>query len=142
MRTDYFDDLLPGAVTRVTHAETDCVTHETGKVTTQNSDLTEGSRMSRMSRTKTGNTEHDDAIREHLEERAAIQEYDGGLSREQAEREARKALRVFEYRLADNPNAWLVLIAPGCGLEEARENLRERFGSRLLDIRKHNHAHR
>ena len=86
------------------------------------------------------NISHDAAIREHLEERAAIQEYDGGLTRKQAEAEARRALRVYEYKLTDNPDAWLVLIAPGCDLEETRENLRGRFGSRLLDIRKHNHA--
>ena len=54
--------------------------------------------------------------------------------------DTRKALRVFEYKLTDNPDAWLVLIAPGCDLEETRENLRGRFGSRLLDVRKHNHA--
>jgi len=93
-----------------------------------------------MSRAKTGNTERNEAIREHLEERAAIMEYDGGLSREKAETEARKALRVFEYKLTDNPDAWLVLIAPGCELEEARENLSGRFGSRFLDVRKHIHA--
>jgi hypothetical protein len=138
MRIDYFDDLLPGGVTRVTHQKKDCVTPETDSATSKNSGLTDASRMSRMSRTKTGNTEHNEAIAEHLAERAAIQEYDGGLTRKQAEAEARRALRVFEYRLTENPDSWLVLIAPGCDLDEARESLRQRFGNRLLDTRKHN----
>jgi len=85
-------------------------------------------------------TEHDEAIHEHLEERAAIQEYDGGLTRKQAETEALRTLRVFQYRLTDTPDSWLVLIAPGCDLDEARESLRARFGTRLLDTRKHSHA--
>src|SRR3989344_9161898 len=46
--------------------------------------------------------DHAENIREHLEERAAIQEYDGGLPRERAEEQARSALRVYEYRLGDN----------------------------------------
>jgi len=140
MRTDYFDDLLPDSVTCVTPQKNEYVTPEAGKVTTKNSNLGEASRVSRLSRVKTGDTEHNEAIREHLEERAAIMEYDGGLPRDKAETEARRTLRVFEYKLADNPGAWLVLIAPGCELDEARESLRRRFGSRFLDVRKHNHA--
>jgi hypothetical protein len=140
MRTDYFDDLLPVGVTHVTHQKKDCVTPEAGRETYKNSDLAEASRMSRTSRAKKRITEHNEAIAEHLEERAAIMEYDGALPREKAETEARKALRVFEYKLTDNPDAWLVLIAPGCNLEEARESLRMRFGSRLLDLRKRVYA--
>jgi len=83
-------------------------------------------------------TRHPEAIAEHLAERAAIQEYDGGLTREQAEIEARRTLRVYEYRLTDNPDTWLVLIAPGCDLAEAQRNLRARFGNRLIDAREHN----
>lgn len=138
MRTDYFNDLLPDSVTHVTPPKTNCVTPETEKAASENSNLSEASRTSRTSRTETGNTQQDDPIAEHLAERAAIQEYDGGLTRKQAEDEARRALRVFEYRLTDNPDSWLVLIAPGCDLDEARESLRERFGNRLLDTRKHN----
>jgi len=133
MRTDYFDDLLPDSVTHVTHQKNDCVTPKPDKATSENRDLPEASRTSRMSRTKTGNTEHEEAIAEHLTERAAIQEYDGGLTREQAESEARRALRVFQYRLTDNPDAWLVMIAPGCNLGEVQENLRQRFGKRLIE---------
>ena len=83
------------------------------------------------------NISHDAAIREHLEERAAIMEYDGGLTRDQAETEAHKALRVFEYRLTDNPDAWLVLIAPGCDLDEARGSLQVRFEKRLIDVKEY-----
>jgi hypothetical protein len=95
---------------------------------------------STLERAKQATTQHADDIAEHLAERAAIHEYDGGLTRKQAEIEARRTLRVFEYQLTDNPDSWLVLIAPGCDLAEARRNLRARFGSRLLDARKHNHA--
>ena len=116
------------------------MTPETGKVTNKNSKLGEASRVSRLSRVKTGNTEHNEGIREHLEERAAIMEYEGGLTRDQAETEARRNIRVYEYRLTDTPDTWLVWIAPGCELEEARASLSKRFGSRLLDVRKHNHA--
>jgi hypothetical protein len=79
--------------------------------------------------------EHEKAIREHLEERAAIQEYDGGLPREQAEAEARRNLKVFEFRLSDDPAAWCVMIAPGCTLEGVTQDLRDRYGERLLAVR-------
>ena len=77
-------------------------------------------------------------IREHFEERAAIQEYDGGLPRERAEAQARSALRVYEYRLSDNgpDGPWLILLAPGCDLAEAERSLRNRFGAdRVLAVR-------
>ena len=57
MRSDYFDDLLPASVTRVTLPKKDCVTPSPDKVTCENSDLSEALRMSRMSRTKTSDTE-------------------------------------------------------------------------------------
>jgi hypothetical protein len=95
---------------------------------------------STLERAKQAATRHTEAIAEYLAERAAIQEYDGGLTRKQAETEARRTLRVFEYRLTDNPDSWLVLIAPGSDLIEAQKGLQDRFGSRLLDTRKHNHV--
>lgn len=77
-------------------------------------------------------------IREHIEERAAIREHCGGEPRKKAEAEARKALRVYEYRLTDNPNIWLILIAPGCDLSQAEQALKNRFGSdRVLMVREH-----
>ena len=87
-----------------------------------------------LERAKQAANQHDEAIAEHLAERAAIMEYDGGLPREQAETEARRALRVFKYRITDGPDSWLILIAPGCDLEEARKSLQRRFGKRLMDV--------
>ena len=140
MKADYFSDLLPDSVTSVTSNKPQAVTPSKEGNKPKNSDLQEALPVLPLLPGKTGNTEHDDAIREHLEERAAIMEYDGGLTRAQAETEARRELRVYEYKLTDNPDAWLVLIAPGCDLEEVRKSLSGRFGSRLLDIRKHSHV--
>lgn len=80
-------------------------------------------------------------ICEHLEERAAIQEYDSGLPRERAEAQAKAALRVYEYRLTDNgpDGPWLILLAPGCDLAEAERSLKNRFGAgRVLTVRERN----
>ena len=85
-------------------------------------------------------TEWQESIREHFEERAAIREHDGGEPRQKAEAEARQAMRVFEYRLTDNgPNGpWLILLAPGCDLLQAKQSLQDRFGAdRLLAVREH-----
>jgi len=77
-----------------------------------------------------------EAVHEHLEERSAIQEFDGGLSRPEAEREARRSLRVFLYRLTDDPDAELVFIGPGRSLESARERLQQHFGAeRVIEVR-------
>ena len=89
---------------------------------------------STLERAKQAPDQHDEAIREHLAERAAIQEYDGGLTREQAESEARRTLRVYRYRLRDCPGSDLILIAPGESLDEARKGLRLKYGDRLLDV--------
>jgi len=77
-----------------------------------------------------------EAIREQLAERAAIQEFDGELPREQAEQEAKKALRVFEYQIADSPS-WLFMLAPNYTLEQAERSLRLRFGDRLVAVRRY-----
>lgn len=74
------------------------------------------------------------AAQELLEERAAIQEHDGGLSRHQAETEARAALRVYYYRLSDRPASWLTVIAPGRDLDQARDDLLWRYPGRLLEV--------
>ena len=81
-------------------------------------------------------------IREHFEERAAIREYDGHESRKEAEAKARAAMRVYEYRLADNgpDGPWLILLAPGCDLLEAECSLKNRFGAdRVQDVRERSH---
>lgn len=77
-------------------------------------------------------------IREAIAERAAVQEQDGGLSRSEAETRATRAMRVYRYRLSDKPNDWLVMIAPGCDLTEARRSLIARFGiERLAEVQSH-----
>jgi hypothetical protein len=77
-----------------------------------------------------------EAIREAIEERAAIREFDGGESRQVAEREARSAMRVYQYRLTDRPDTWLTMLAPECDLDEARHDLELRFGpERLIEVR-------
>jgi hypothetical protein len=77
------------------------------------------------------------AVAEAIEERAAIREFDGGETREVAERNARSAMRVFCYWLTDKPRTRLVLIAPSCDLAEARRHLGLQFGERLLDVIEH-----
>ncbi|MEA1048583.1 hypothetical protein U5801_01930 [Lamprobacter modestohalophilus] len=74
------------------------------------------------------------AANELIEERAAIQEHDGGLSRHQAETEAKAALRVYYYRLSDRPASWLTMIAPGRDLDQAGDDLRLKFPGRLLEV--------
>ncbi|WP_295400628.1 hypothetical protein [uncultured Thiocystis sp.] len=74
-------------------------------------------------------------LREAIEERAAILEFDGHLSRAQAETAATSAMRVYRYRLSDRPTDWLIMLAPGCDLEEARRVLALRFGSeRVIEV--------
>ncbi len=73
-------------------------------------------------------------IREQIEERAAIMEYDGGLTRNDAEQAATKAIRVYCYRVTDKPKSELVAIMPNTELEEATENLKNKYGERLIDV--------
>jgi len=73
-------------------------------------------------------------IREQIEERAAIMEYDGGLSRKDAEQAAAAAIRVYCYRVKEKPNSELVAIMPNTELDEAYENLRLQYGDRLLTV--------
>lgn len=75
-------------------------------------------------------------LREHTEERAAIQECDGELSRTEAEQEARK-VKVYEYRLTDNPEVWLTKITPNYDLQQAERSCRLVFGDRLLEVREY-----
>lgn len=82
--------------------------------------------------------EQRNGILDAVAERAAIQEHDGGLSRSEAEAQSRRAMRVYRYRLTDRPADWLVMIAPGCDLDDARQKLIARFGTeRLLEVRIH-----
>ena len=74
------------------------------------------------------------AMKESIEERAAIREYEGGEPRARAERKARGAMRVFRYRLTDAPDEWITLLSPGSTMESARHALVRRFGGRLLEL--------
>ncbi len=82
----------------------------------------------------TAHREFIENIREHIEERAAIMEYDGGLSRHDADQEGTRAIRVYRYRVTDNPKSELTAIMPNTSLSEAQESLKLKFGSRLLAV--------
>lgn len=96
----------------------------------------QGAKVARVARSAHDKSDPTEAIREHLDVRAAIMEHDGGLPRQEAERQARAACRMYEYRLTDSPS-WLVLIAPGCDLAEANHELLDRFPGRLRDVREY-----
>ena len=72
-------------------------------------------------------------IQEQIEERVAIMEYDGGLSRKDVEREAAAAIRVYCYRVKEKPGSELVAIMPNTKLDEAYECLRLKFGGSAID---------
>ena len=47
-------------------------------------------------------------------------------------------MRVYHYLLADEPQIWRTLIAPGAELNDARRILAHQFGAgRVLDVRPH-----
>jgi ArsR family metal-binding transcriptional regulator len=73
-------------------------------------------------------------IRDQIEERVAIMEFDAGLSRHDAEQAAIKAIRVYCYRVKEKPDSELVAIMPNASLSEAHESLRLRYGNRLLAV--------
>ncbi len=73
-------------------------------------------------------------IRERTEERAAIMEFDGGLSRQDADVAAAKSMRVYCYRVTDKPDSELVTLKPNVELTEATQELKERYGDRLLEV--------
>ena len=73
-------------------------------------------------------------IRERNEERSAIMEFDGGLSRQDADVAAAKSMRVYCYRVTDKPDSELVTLKPNVELAEATQELKERYGDRLLDV--------
>jgi hypothetical protein len=73
-------------------------------------------------------------IRDSIEERAAIIEFDGGLSRQDADVAATNAMRVYCYRVTDKPDSELVTLKPNIELTEATQELKERYGDRLLSV--------
>jgi hypothetical protein len=90
------------------------------------------SQLARTSEAKSNELLQD--IREHLEERAAIMEYDGGLSRHDAEQAATKAIRVYCYRMTDKPYTELTVIMPNTEFDEAIEKMKNKYGDHLLDV--------
>ncbi len=85
-----------------------------------------------------------DDIREALEERSAIREYDGGESRGLAEQHAREAMRVYRVQVSMDTGAlvWCTLIAPGCNLPEATAAANNRFGpERVLEVQERPYPH-
>ena len=73
-------------------------------------------------------------IRERNEERSAIMEFDSGLSRQDADVAATNSMRVYCYRVTDKPDSELVTIKPNVELNEATQELKERYGDRLLCV--------
>lgn len=91
--------------------------------------------VSQLSKTKTAQSnELLQDIREQIEERAAIMEYDGGLPRHDAEQAATRAIRVYCYRTTEKPEAELTVIMPNTELDEATANLKNRLGDKLLSV--------
>ncbi|MDH5325331.1 MAG: hypothetical protein OEZ68_02370 [Gammaproteobacteria bacterium] len=85
--------------------------------------------------TKPTEVELRENIREAVEERAAILEFEANIPRKDAEKQARLAIKVYEYRLNTSPETWLKMVAPGCNLEDARQFCFNTFGNELLEIR-------
>lgn len=81
--------------------------------------------------------ELDENAAEHIAERTAIAEVDGERPPDEAARLATE--RVYEFRLSDEPDAWLrMLCAYGDELPEVEASLRIRFGpDRLIEVRKY-----
>lgn len=74
-------------------------------------------------------------IREAIQERATIVEFDAGQPRTAAEEQARSAMRVYRYRLSDKAETWLTCLAPGRDLDQVHHDLALRFGAaRLVDV--------
>lgn len=86
--------------------------------------------------------EEQDDIREWIEERAAIQEFDGGLPRPNAERAAHQRMRVYRVKVQMPPPAtaaqWVTVLAPGCDQAAAEHAARYQFGAeRVLAVVEH-----
>ncbi len=73
-------------------------------------------------------------IREAIEERAAIMEFDGGLHRADADVAAAKSMRVYCYRVTDKPKSLLTANMPDKTLDDAKEILRNKYGGRLISV--------
>jgi hypothetical protein len=77
------------------------------------------------------------AIEEHLVERAAIREFDGGQSHPEAESAARSevlACRLLLDRGADTAPGWTLALLPGLDLADAHRHAQKRYGNALLAV--------
>lgn len=73
-----------------------------------------------------------EAIEEHIAERAAVAEFDGGLSRVDAEAQARGEVRAFRLLVDDDlAPSWQLAVTAGADPEQ---RLFEQHGRRLLAI--------
>ncbi len=73
-------------------------------------------------------------IREQIEERAAIMEFDGGLSRADADIAAARSINVYCYRTTEKPSSELTVIMANTTLDEANVKLKEMFGDKLISV--------
>ena len=106
-------------------------TAERGNISNSgNKEITERSTTSAVSLSREARQD----IKEQLEERAAIMEFDGGLSREESEEEALSSIRVYAYRIKDAPEKEPVMIAHDIDLKEAQRELTLRYGERLMMV--------
>jgi len=69
--------------------------------------------------------------------RAAMRQASGEEPRGATEREVQSVMRVHRYRLIDNTDTWLTMIAPNCDLQAARRCLSGHFGERLTAVAEH-----
>lgn len=80
-------------------------------------------------------------VRESVEERAGILEFDAGIPRSEAESLAAGATRVFQVLIgmgADEPPRWITMLCPGCTLAEASRICAVKFGvGRVLKVLDH-----
>jgi len=76
-----------------------------------------------------------DDFMEVVEERAAIMEYDGGLSRAEAEKAAIKIFRPYYFRCTDGEG---VLRTDCETIEEVRQSLIHRFGDKFIEVKQGN----
>jgi hypothetical protein len=80
-----------------------------------------------------------EAIRGTREGWRSIRDIAAEESRNPTALPARHAMCVYRYRLTDTPDAWLIMIARDCDLDEARRSLHLRFGERLTAVVEHRH---
>ncbi|CAA9892676.1 hypothetical protein METHB2_790010 [Candidatus Methylobacter favarea] len=73
-------------------------------------------------------------IKEVIEERSAIMQFEAGLPKAEAEKEAKSAIKVYHYRTSEKPDVDLVVIMPNTNLAEAESSLKRRFGSTFISV--------